>query len=90
MDIDKEELMYADKYYQQWLFCSYEYHYGDEDCVVMDDTFWDGLARLYVKYLNRYPYLLEIGFTGSTMGVGVNKSELLKECNNPRIIVWSY
>lgn len=84
-----EELWYMDNYYQDWLRSGYSYYFGDGSDVSMGDTFWDGLSRLYVKNLDRYPFLVEIEFDGSTLGVGVDRALLLAECENPRINKWS-
>ena len=85
-----EELYYMDTYYKDWLISSYSYHFGDGSDVTMGDTFWDGLARLYVKCLSRYPYLKSINFDGSTMGVKVDKNDLKREIENPEILTYIY
>ena len=85
-----EELYYMDTYYKNWLISSYSYHFGDGSDVTMGDTFWDGLARLYVKCLSRYPYLKSINFDGSTMGVNVDKNDLKREIENPEILTYIY
>ena len=78
------------KNYKDWLISSYSYHFGDGSDVTMGDTFWDGLARLYVKCLSRYPYLKSINFDGSTMGVNVDKNDLKREIENPEILTYIY
>ena len=86
--VTDEELWYMDEYYSSWLRSSYNYHFNTEELPEMGDAFWDGLSRLYIKCLHRYPYLDEICFDGSTMGIDVCGDELLMECNNPRIKTW--
>lgn len=74
-------LFYLNEYYPLWLAASYQYHFGEaeKEAPLMDDTFWDGLAKNYARFLNHFPYLERIGFDGSTMGVHVDPKELEAE-----------
>lgn len=65
--------------YPLWLKCAYNYYYEELFDVGMSDDLWTGIGFAYVKHLDKIPYLFKIGFTGNTLGVNVDKDELLRE-----------
>ena len=74
--------------YQKWLKASYNYYYEEAfSDVEMSDEMWTGLGHYYKQHLDKLPFLLEIGFTGNTLGVGVDKERLFQEAINPVIIL---
>lgn len=73
--------------YQKWLQASYNYYYEEVfDGVDMTDEMWTGLGFYYKEHLDKLPFLSEIGFSGNTLGVGVDKERLLQEANNPVVL----